>query len=351
MQALSAFEVSEIIMRKMIRKALKSKKFQKNKLEKTLRHKARKCYKSNTIKADFANIKPSRLFNDNFDNPSHTYCRVRDGKNDSEVKARALAEKYWLTFQHFVEPNFLEQFTKDFNARFWEMDLAVNLWKNGFKLKKQNDPFGPDVCLESAPKVWVEAIAVKSGTKADKVPERTFDKHTQQPPFDRQTILRYTSAIKTKFTDIYDSYFSSGLIADDEPYIIAINGSQLPNVRQDSEIPRVVRSVFAIGNEVLKFNKTDKSLRNSFDFSSSVTKVSGQEIPTDIFLNKEYCRISALIFSYADCSNRPKKKTDWIVVHNPHAINPIKHCSLPCAQEYWVTLSDNQFTLHCRTST
>lgn len=296
-------------------------------------------------------IKSSELFNENFDNPSKTYCQVRDSKDISEVRARALSEKLWITFKPYADPNFLEQLTKDFDARFWEMDLAVNLLKNGFLLDARSGSFGPDVCVKSSPKIWIEAIAVKSGIGPDKVPERAFGKNESQESYDQQTLLRYTSAIKTKFVDKLEPYFSSGLIADDEPYVVAINGSQLPGVRQDSEVPRIVRSVFPLGDEVLKFNKSDNTLHSSFEFSPNATKASGEEISTSIFLNKAYSKVSALIFSYADCCNRPKGENDWIVIHNPLAANPIEFGSLPCAEEYWVTSVDNEYTLHCRTST
>lgn len=277
--------------------------------------------------------KVEALFRNDITTSSRAYINIRDGKDVHEVAARSLCENLWLKFQPYSDQHFLQEFAIDFDARFWEMDLTVALIEKGHRVICPKP--GPDVCIESEQKVWVEAIAPKAGEGPDKVPSMKSGE-VQTLPSD-QIILRYTSAIAEKF-ERYQSYVSSGIISNNEPYVIAINGCQIPKARLDDNLPRIVRSVFPIGDEYLTIDRQTGSVKGSgFIFRPSIKKISGSDIPTDLFLREEFAQISAIIFSCSDCCNRPTKGNDWVVVHNPLAINPICAGLFPCFNEYQVT--------------
>lgn len=305
-------------------------------LKKRLAKKQRKKKPYFLPKNDYSLPKAKELFRKNIEASHPAYIRIRDGKDESEVAARALCEKLWTNFEPYSDQHFLDEFARDFDARFWEMDLTVAFLEDGHKITCPKP--GPDVCIEDNRKIWVEAIAPKAGNGTDKVPPMKFGE-AQTVPND-QIILRYTSAIVDKF-ERYKRYLASEIISGDDSYIIAINGCQIPCARFDHEPPRIVRSVFPFGDEYITIDKSTGETREiGFEFRASITKHSGSEIPIDLFLQKEFAGISAVIFSCTDCCNRPVEGNDWIVVHNPLAINPIRHGIFPCFKEYHVTESE-----------
>lgn len=318
-------------------KIMKMKTQNRLKLSRALKKKLAR--KQNRKKRSY--IQPSKralpkvkaLFRNDITTSNRAYINIRDGKDINEVAARSLCENLWLKFQTHSDQHFLQEFAIDFDARFWEMDLTVALIERGHSVTCPKP--GPDVCIEGDQKVWVEAIAPKAGKGPDKVPPVKFGE-AQTVPND-QIILRYTSAIAEKF-DRYKSYVSSGIISNNEPYVIAINGCQIPSARLDHNPPRIVRSVFPIGDEYLTINRQTGSTKDSgFIFRPSIKKSSGSDIPTDLFLREDLAQISAIIFSCSDCCNRPSKGNDWVVVHNPLAVNPICSGLFPCFKEYQAT--------------
>ncbi|MBI1810635.1 MAG: hypothetical protein HY035_04680 [Nitrospirae bacterium] len=67
---------------------------------------------------------------------------------------------------------------------------------------------------------------------------------------------------------------------------------------------------------------------NSFhQYRDAVTTAKGSPVPTDIFMNKDYAGISAVLYSYMNVVNRPNKiGVEVNIVHNPLADNkmPLK---------------------------
>jgi type I restriction enzyme S subunit len=63
---------------------------------------------------------------------------------------------------------------------------------------------------------------------------------------DEQLVLRYATAIDEKHKK-YLKYISDGFIAQNDSYIIAINGSSLSYSWADAEIPRFLKAVSPIG--------------------------------------------------------------------------------------------------------
>ena len=264
-----------------------------------------------------------------------SYENLRDGTNPAEIAGKELTEALWEQFQPFSDVNFSEELAIDFDARFWEMDLTVELLKQGLDVSCPKP--GPDVCVtDKGQRLWFEAICPKAGSGADEVPSPMVGGITKVP--EDQIKLRYTSAIQEKFTK-YAKYCAKGIIGKDEPYVIAINSCQIPSARADFHPPRIVRTVFPIGGEVLKVNRGTGETTVSFEFSATVQKASGTEIDIQYFIDPKYSGISGILFSYSDCCNRPASQNDWVFIHNPLASNPVEHGLVSCALEYTATES------------
>jgi hypothetical protein len=213
-------------------------------------------------------------------------------------------EELWLEFKDYADRGFEQQFRDAVVSRFWEMYLGALLLKQNKKLipkkllrqewkpipkeKKKNEDYGPDFCINAndGEKIWIEATA------ADKVVEKK----------EEEIILKIRSRIKAKYNGgngeigKYKKYRADGLIEESEPYIIAINGSNLdsPESPYPIEPPKIIRAVFGVGVPYVYMGS------NIFNFENRKkieTKKKGSPVGTDIFFDKEYAGISAIIYS------------------------------------------------------
>ncbi len=279
------------------------------------------------------------LFNKNINECNSTYKKVRDGEHPMEVSGRNLCNSLWSVFEAFSDDHFVNQFSIDFYARFWEMDLTCAFIEKGFCVSCPKP--GPDISINVEGKtIWIEAIAPGNGSGDDKVPE-IITGITRQTPED-QIILRLTSAISKKHKK-YKKYLENGLVAPDEPYIIAINGSQVWSSKAEDDPPRIVRTVFPIGQQYVDFGQETGS---GFEFRPKVYNAKGADIFTDIFLDPGFEGVSAVLFSNSDCCNRPEHTGDeFILVHNPMAKNKLKEGLLKWGREYIAEIIDES---NCR---
>lgn len=274
------------------------------------------------------------------------YKNIRDSSHPAAESGRELCNKLWEVFRPYSDEHFTTEATIDFIARFWEMDLTVSLLEQGLNVECPKP--GPDVCLKYDNKnIWVEAIAPQKGSGADKVPEQKDGVVCNVP--NEKIILRYTSAISEKFNK-YQEYLDKNILSDEEPYVIAINGCQIPSARLDFDPPRIVRSVFPIGDEYVTIDKKAmKAVDRGFQFKASVKKESGSDIMIKHFIEPDFSGVSAIIFSCSDCCNRPTNGNDWIIVHNPEAKNPLPQEWITCEREYSAILTEDTYTLKCKT--
>lgn len=279
------------------------------------------------------------VFRTNIKIEDPAYRNIRDGNHRMEIFGRELTEFLWLKFEPLSDLHFVEQLAIDFDARFWEMDLTVGLIEQGHDVSCPKP--GPDVCVGSVDgNLWFEAIAPQPGKGADKVPE-IVPGIAQDVP-DEQIVLRYTSAIEEKFRK-YNEYVEKGIISKTEPYVIAINGCQLPSARADFDPPRIIRSVFPIGGQFVTFDrKTGGVVDSGFNFKAAVKKAKGADVSIDYFLQPKYAGISAILFSCSDCCNRVTDGNDWIVIHNPLATNPLPPKLVSCHREYVANKIDQE---------
>ena len=271
-----------------------------------------------------------------------TYINMRDGNDPDEIAERKLCESLWAKYRPCADGNFLSELRKNFDARFWEMYLGCTLMENGYKISHKDE--GPDFRIEdNGTVIWIEAVTATSGdpSKPDSVPPLKYG-ITQDVP-DKQMILRYRNAIQYKYCTKYFKYLKGSLVAKDDCYVIALNGCPIPHRHKDYEPPRIVRSVFPIGWQVVTIDTTTHTvLKSGYEYRANLMKRSGSIVETDIFTNTKYEHLSAILFSNIGVANpTPDMGDDFIIVRNPLALKQLPDNFPRVGLEYKANLSEN----------
>jgi hypothetical protein len=157
---------------------------------------------------------------------------------------RRFVESLWERFHPLADTGYVNLIATDFQSRFWEMYLGCTLLDAGLSLDSKD--FGPDIRIDTKDvPIWVEAISPNAGSGADAVPPQIADGRGGQVPED-QIVLRIRSAIEAKY-QVYQNYLSGGIVSPKDPYIIAINGYQIPYSILDDQPSYVVKAVYPFG--------------------------------------------------------------------------------------------------------
>lgn len=258
------------------------------------------------------------------------YRNVFKAETEMMLVARNLCIELWSIYEPYADEHFKREIQKDFSARFWEMDLTCFLLKQDRQVACLKP--GPDIKTDD--QVWIEAISPTKG--AEDSPDRVADIEfgVAQQVDGKRIALRYTSAIAEKYGK-YLSYLDKNVIQDHEPYVIALNSSQIPHAGLDECIPRIAKSLFAIGSEYVTFDRdTLKQINSGHDYQGSIKKQGGSDVPTDIFLDPNYAGISAVLYSNSDAVNRAENEGQgFLLIHNPLAKNPIEEGYLQVGTE------------------
>jgi hypothetical protein len=262
------------------------------------------------------------------------YINIRDLEKFSEDKE--FIEALWQVYRPYADRHFRNDARTHFQERFWEMYLGVTLIKHGFTIDAGNTT-GPEFFIkETIPKTWVEAIAPGPGESADAVPEMEYGSSVATKVPSEEIILRLRHAIREKYRK-YAQYLDANIVAPDESYIIAINSQRIRLGIADPELPFIVKSVFPFGNLVAVWDTQENRIVESYhNFRDGIEKKSGETVSTNVFLDPEYARISTVLYSSIDALNRPKVLgSDFILVHNPLARNPLSLGFFAFVFEYW----------------
>lgn len=300
------------------------------------------------------------------------YQHLRD--SPAEARLRDRLERYWAVWKDNADPHFqreCRQGQDKFNQRFWEMYLGCRLL--GENIKVESSAAGPDLRVNlNGRRVWIEAICPTRGEvgSPNRVPDllenaAVLDEQTGdllQPFGDGQVgsvearpiQLRYLSAIKNKYSMNNEKgrkhsgllrYINDGIVAHDDPYIVAVNAANIKIDCPSPDLPLIVKSCFGIGGLSVLLRHDDRT--HAFEYAGTkhgrrdfVTKVMSErkpevEVRSDIFLNISYPYISAILFSYMSfCQEFIDEEI--ILINNPFALNPLKVGTLPIAVEYRV---------------
>ena len=241
----------------------------------------------------------------------------------------------------------------EFFSRFWEMYLVTSFLEDGFGLLEKKTE-GPDIKIKLGDRIiWVEAVVPGPGdeTSNDRVPDLEYGVVRDVP--DEQMKLRLINAFSGKFCK-YKNYREKDLVKEEDDYVIAINGYLIGSGRNEREVPRIVRTLFPIGNMVYhirvpnNFDQKAEITGQSHEYQKEIVKCEGSRVPTDSFLNDEYTGVSAVLYSdcclfnfdYSGNSNHRRLSRSFTLVHNPkrHLIHT--QCAsgfLRCGLGYYAT--------------
>lgn len=260
----------------------------------------------------------------------------------------AIVEDMWGEYEPYADPNFTKEIAKDFHPRFWEMDMTCALLDQGKSVKPKRKADGPDICIEDDEKlVWVECVAPTSGHGPNAardisapVPEQCFGYLD-----DEKVILRYTSVICDKHKKLMQ-YLQKNVVSPCSPFIIAVNGASIPFARvfrhgpDNPSIPHPLRSLLGVGSSAWVGSMNSNTAAHVLLPRPVVEKVCGEKIERICsagFRDDRYAEISAVLFSFVHIGNVPKQRgTDFLLLHNEFATNPIPKEWLRTGAEFWV---------------
>jgi hypothetical protein len=300
-----------------------------------------------TMAAD-RETQPGPLFSPG-DASDAAYRNLRGRVSPDAQAGRLFAEQLWGQYFPYADEHFLGEIRHDFAARFWEMYLTCALLENAqaYEYSVCCPKPGPDVLLTlNGHRVWVEAVSATNGDpkKPDSIVEPNLSQVFTVP--DQKIILRYTNAIAEKHNK-YLNYRKDGIVSEADAYIVAVNGWPLSYKWADAEMPRVLKAVFPIGAlEVLLDKETSKITSTRHP---AIPKSTGKEVSTEIFASEHYRGISAIVHSYANAVMRLPMGSDFLVVHNPYAAQPVARGLIVAGREYWVEELGGKKELVCRT--
>lgn len=232
------------------------------------------------------------------------------------------------------------------------MYLTCTLLENKLPVKLKTRAAGPDILIEHGKdKIWIEAIAPTSGSQdnPDQVPGLKFGVVTQVPG--DQIILRYSSAISAKYENKYYEYLNKGIISPSDSYVIAINSCniEITTVLPNSEPPLIFKTVFPVGyRKITDDIKTKKRIWNGFEPRYSIKKATGVEIPTDLFLDQKYSKLSGILYSGVGVRKIYNRMgEDFVFIHNPLAgENAIAPGFLKVGVEYIAYEKTSSYEIH-----
>jgi type I restriction enzyme S subunit len=289
------------------------------------------------------------LFINGIQAANETYNACRDNAGPYETQLRSFMRSLWREYRPFADSNFRQHMLVDLDARFWEMYLACTLLENSLPLLRRTE--GPDISIKhDVGRIWVEAVAPTSGADSnpDRVPSMKPGIATIIP--EEKIILRLRAAIREKYDSKYHDYVNKGLVKPTDPYVIAINSCKIGPAIMETDTPRILQAVFPIGNwQVTIDRKTGIAIDTGHQIRSRIRRAGGAEVRTDVFLDPEYSNLSGVVYSHTSVRAYPFAKRmgqDFIFIHNPLAINKLRHGFLKVGREYVATENDDEYALN-----
>lgn len=254
------------------------------------------------------------------------YLNIQAGAHAIERELRATLENLWAAYEPFADPNFIAEFAREPDARFWEMFVACQLLDAGRTLlptvERTRRGGQPDICiLNSDRRIWIEAIAPDIGAAdPDQVrgPVPINEGGGLAPAPTRQVQLRITSALWTK-TQKIQRYIRHGVIGRDEVALVAIGGGRFGLFASEYPLPTILSSVFPIGPEMLTVDlERDEIVDQRFEPSFHIERDGGR-IPRNAFLDERFKAVSGVVWSRVSIGNMSRTERPLSLVHNPLA--------------------------------
>lgn len=270
------------------------------------------------------------LFRPSISASDKMYKMLRDDPDLIDLRRRV--EDLWPQFEPYADPDFIIQLAEQFHPRFWEMYLLNTLIELGHKPTPTGQE-GPDLKIETESRpTWIEAKAPGPGQGPDAVPQPQGSGYVNED----KIVLRFQSAIKDKHAKACE-YRQKGLISANDPFIVAVNGFQIPYAIADDEIPYAIQAVLPFGvPQVIVDIGNSEIVDTGYQHRPHIKKESGVEVPSHFFLDDTYSALSGVLYSNASAFNFKPLGTDFVYLHNPNAENPLPRGWLKTGREYWL---------------
>lgn len=286
------------------------------------------------------------LFTDCTSATDLSYKNICLGESPISREIKLFCESLWAVYEEYADDHFLTEIRSQFYERYWEMYLTVKMLKSDFQLESENS--GPDILINhEGEKIWIEAVTSTNGdpvNNLDVVPEIELGM-AQTVPVDR-ILLRLRSSIEAKSRKCLE-YIENTTIRADEPYVIALNGAKLNFMIRTDEIPYILKAILPIGNYFYNFDSEESGITHR----GIITRATGAEVSTNIFLDEEYNHISAILYSNTHAGNfNQESGDDFILIHNPKALNPLPINIIEKGKVITVEISENGDSFTCQTN-
>lgn len=234
-------------------------------------------------------------------------------------------ESIWKSYQGYAEPRFLDclRSSGGFHNFSWQMYLGSVLLEKKYQLVKNNGK-GPDIQIVVGGKnIWVEAIVTTPGN--DKTAEGIPQSGSIYSGLDPR-VARISNALTKKHKKYKEKYLGT-ICRDNDPYVIAINGSATTTLH---DCRAAEATVYGRGNDVIK-RLPDGSMKGGFyELRESFVKIkNGKEIviPANYFCNDSHKEISGILYCerhIINANNFDRTPEDGLyLLLNPYAINKI----------------------------
>lgn len=279
---------------------------------------------------------------------------VMSGKSDEDnphiTYLRQSVSCMWKKFKPLAGPNFMSDFPRQPDQRYWEMYLGSYLLDQGLEVTSKSE--GPDFRITRGDKIiWVEAVTASLGQEGtpDRVPEiipLSEGGGVQAVPRDKM-IIRYRQSLDVKEKK-YREYVNDGTVSTDDIKVIAVSRGELRRAGSDGDrLPYIVSAVFPAGQEFITFDReTGNVVGGGRHFQPTIAKANGKPVETLFFTDPDHADISAVIYSSSDIGNIPRQHgADLIVIHNPLANNPLPQGALNIPMEYWAEQDETSWLI------
>jgi hypothetical protein len=267
--------------------------------------------------------------------------------------ARKHVEELYAETSSILDKKFVEQCKYNFHSCYAEMYFASVLQNRcGYELTHPSDT-GPDFFI---PKLnsWLEVVSLTDGKEGNpnSIPKAISGQVSRYP--EDKVILRMCNAFETKAKKMVQD-IEKGIIQPNEPIIVCISGGGLEEripMYPEGGYPQIVKALLPVGALTFWFSRDSRELvSREYEYRESINKVTQNgdlKIGTEAFLNDNHTHVSAVIYSWADAGNpieRERWGSDFYIIHNPRATNPLPSGFAKCGIEYSVTVKPDSFTL------
>src|ERR1700736_2834758 len=210
----------------------------------------------------------------------------------------------WQTYLGLALPNahFVSEFTsgkrENLLQRAWEMMLARHLNAQGHRLTSLDH--GPDFRFEyRGLTIWIEAIAPEpKGLPTDWMASPAPGQFKVGTFPYKEILLRWTAAFKEKWEKL-GKYRKAGIVADQDAYVIAINGCQLGALPLNHGIPQfpfAVEAVYCVGPIAVSLDPvTGRIVSSKITEQNSILNSNAAPVPTSPFVEPTYSGVSAIM--------------------------------------------------------